>query len=210
MFDILTVFLIGLGVIIHPCTIAPNIAALTFLSQAKKHAQWAMVLFVVGHTFAYILLSGILVVLAQKTTLLASIQKNEIWGHYILVALFLVAGIWFIWSSFRSHHHHKLAHNVLTTPLGAFISGIGIAYLFCPEAAFVFFGMVIPTAITSQVGFAVSIAFAIGTALPLFALCWALATGKQQFMSKLNIPRRLINRTLGVVFLLAAIIILVF
>lgn len=210
MIDILTAILLGLGVIIHPCTIAPNIAAMTFISQREKRSGFSLAMFVVGHTLAYVALGVLLVVLAQKTDVLTSIWKDNNWLHYVLVAVFVVAGLWLIFSSFREHHHHELRHSVLTTPLGAFFSGVAVACLFCPEAAFVFFGMMLPMAISSSAGIAVPVAFSVGTMLPLIVLAFLLVSGKQQLLSRFTVSRPALNRALGIIFLIAAIAMVLF
>lgn len=54
----------GLAVIIHPCTIAPNIAAMSYLG-GKGQGKDVMWMYIIGHTLLYALL-GIGVTLLLK------------------------------------------------------------------------------------------------------------------------------------------------
>lgn len=209
MIDILTAFLLGLGVIIHPCTAAPNIAAMTFIGDRGKKTALALAMYVVGHTLAYVMLGSVLVMLASGTHVQRFLSENSRWGHNFLILLFLIAGVWLIGSSFRNHHHEQQQHNVLTTPCGAFFSGMGVAFLFCPEAAFAFFGVLIPMALASEWGLLSIVVFSFATCIPLMMLAWILKTGKHQMLTRFNLSRTLLNRIIGVMFIIAAVVMMV-
>ena len=206
MIDLISAFLLGLGIIIHPCAVAPNIAAMTFIGNRSRRVVLALTMYVVGHALAYLFLGGALVVLTQQSGILATLQEYTSLGHSLLAAVFLLGGVWLIASSFHQHDHHNEPRNVLTTPWGALLSGTGIAFLFCPEAAIVFFGVLVPMAVASESGFLTIVAFAVGSCLPLGVFVWIMKTGKQQMLARFHVSRTLLNRILGVLFIAAAVV----
>ena len=93
MIDLISAFLLGLGIIIHPCAVAPNIAAMTFIGNSSRRVVLALTMYVVGHALSYLFLGGALVVLTQQSGILATLQEYTSLGHSLLAAAFLLGGV---------------------------------------------------------------------------------------------------------------------
>lgn len=91
---------------------------------------------------------------------------------------------------------------------GSFLLGFVFSLAFCPTLFWLFFGLTLPLALGSQVGWVFPGVFAAGTAVPLLVgvalvVCGsAMAEASLQRMSRLN---RVLTPIAGVIFLLAGI-----
>jgi len=63
---------------------------------------------------------------------------------------------------------------------GAFGLGMILAFAFCPVSAGIFFGSVIPLAMTTRPSWLVTVPYGLATALPVFVLTLAAGYGTQQ------------------------------
>ena len=205
MIDIITTFLLGLAVIIHPCTIAPNIAAMSYLG-GKGQGKDVMWMYIIGHTLLYALL-GIGVTLLLKFGIVSNGLEAIIkeWGQPVLITVFLVAGILLIVSFFLNHEHHHAASEFTVGCRGAFISGVFVAVAFCPEAALGFFGVLIPMSLTSHFGLSLPVVFAAATVIPLIGLEWLLRRGMAGRLAYIKKMTRWFNLVIGIMFLLAVV-----
>ena len=203
MIDIVSALLLGLGLIVHPCAAAPNIAAMSYISNSGGRTTLSLAAYVVGHTALYLILGGTLTAGARQADVAAWLQQYGGVGHHLLAVALLAAGIWLVWSA-RHHHEHNHQHHVLATPWGAMLSGAGIALLFCPEAAAMFFGLLIPMATASESAAIIIAIFALGTLMPMALFAWLLHTGRQHALARFSPSRTVLNSILGTVFIVAA------
>ncbi len=210
MTDIISIFLLGLVIIIHPCTAAPNIAAMTYLqgkSQGKKAVLW---MYVLGHTLLYILLGTAAAWLVRTGIVTISHQTESAWATPLLAGVFTLGGIYLVFTSLFTHHHHAVSGRSMLPGLwGAFLSGIVIALAFCPEAAVSFFGVLVPLSAASPAGLALPTVFATGTALPLAAAAVLIQRGTKLNLGYLG-NMRWFNLALGILFLCTAAVIILF
>lgn len=209
MIELISAFFMGLVVMVHPCAVAPNVAAMTYIDDRSKQGLLSLAMYIAGHTLLYLFLGCIVVLIAQQTDLISMMSERSVRAHHILAGLFLVVGLWLFVTSFRHHEHQPHHRNVFTTPLGAFFSGVGIACLFCPEAALVFFGTLIEMALASKYSTLTIVSFSLGSCLPLLLFAWILKTGKQHMLTRFNFSRTLLNRVLGAIFIIAAVVMMV-
>ncbi len=209
MMDILSTFLLGLVIIIHPCTVAPNIAAMTYLqgkSTGRKSVLW---MYVLGHSLLYALLGTAAAWLVREGIVNISHQAESPWAAPLLAAVFAFGGIYLIFSSlFKRHHHHEVSQrNMISGLWGAFLSGMLIAVAFCPEAAVAFFGVLVPMSAASHTGLILPWVFALATALPLAILAVLLQRGTKLNLKYLS-NMRWFNLILGILFIITSIVII--
>ena len=207
MMDIISTFLLGLFIIIHPCTAAPNVAAMTYLhakSGGRKAVLW---MYVLGHTLLYIVLGTGTAWLVREGIMVIGHQTGLAWATPLLVGVFSIGGIYLVCSSLFTHHHHAISNRSMLPGLtGAFFSGVIIAIAFCPEAAVAFFGVLIPLSAASVAGLALPTVFAIATTLPLAVVAVLLQRGSKLKLKYLN-NMRWFNLALGILFLITAAVI---
>src|SRR3712207_3251142 len=148
MIDIISTLALGLAVIIHPCTAAPNIATMTYIYSKSEKRSAVLWLYVLGHTTLYLALGIVISFLLRRGIIALGEQTPMEWMQPILVSVFVISGILLIYSSLRAHHHHITSTSRLFTSIpGAFLSGVLLAAAFCPEAAVAFFGVMIPLSV---------------------------------------------------------------
>ena len=210
MTDIFSTFLLGLVIIIHPCTAAPNIAAMTYLQGKSEDGKPILWMYVLGHTLLYAVLGTAAAWLVREGIVTFSRQTETEWAAPLLAAVFFVGGIYLIGSSLFAHHHHEVSNRKLLPGLwGAFLSGVIIAVAFCPEAAVAFFGVLVPLSAASPAGLALPTVFAIATALPLAAVAVLLRRGTALRLGYLH-NMRWFNLALGILFLATAVVTVLF
>ncbi len=209
MMDILSTFLLGLVIIIHPCTVAPNVAAMTYLQSKNTDRRPILWMYILGHTLLYAILGTSLAWLVREGIVTISRQEASTWAAPLLSAVFAIGGIYLVLSSlFAHHHHHEVSQRSMLPGLwGAFLSGAVIAIAFCPEAAVAFFGVLIPLSAASHTGLFLPLVFALATALPLSIFAILLQRGISLHLKYLN-NMRWFNLALGILFLATAVVII--
>ncbi len=206
MTEIISIFLLGLAVIIHPCTAAPNLAAMSAIWAKNGGRTLPLWMYIIGHALGYLLPATILTVLLKYGIINLGEHIDMHWTEPLLATILAIGGITMLYSALHNHHHHhSLPTKVLASTPGAFLCGAVIALLFCPEAAFSYFGVLIPMSTASATGLLLPAIFAIATALPMIILLILMKQGSSFPERYLNASSRRFNIFLGVVFLLSAI-----
>jgi cytochrome c-type biogenesis protein len=177
----MTPFFLGLGASlwfgiltsISPCPLANNIAAISFVSRRAGHPRVVLfsgLLYTLGRMATYVgigtaLVSGLLAI----PGLAVGLQKymNILLGPILVVAGVLILGIIPL-PSFGSAIMSKI-HRYAEQwgEAGAFLLGLLFALSFCPVSAGLFFGSLIPLAITQNSRFIYPALYGLGTALPV-------------------------------------------
>jgi cytochrome c-type biogenesis protein len=210
MIDFFSAFLLGLVIIIHPCTAAPNVAAMTYIYGKSDRRPTVLWMFVLGHTLLYAVLGTVVALLVRTGVIVVSRQTEMQWAVPLLAGIFFVAGLLLIYSSLSSHHHHAVPRTrLLSGTWGAFFSGVLLALAFCPEAAVAFFGVLIPMSAASASGLLLPLVFAAATAIPLAAVAVLFSRGKTLNLAYLS-ATRWFNLVLGIFFLVTAAIVWLF
>lgn len=212
MVDIISIFLLSLAVIVHPCTAAPNLAAMTWLWARAEKKTATLWLFLLGHSLFYGVVATVLTLLLRKGVVSLADDSGMEWTSQLLAVILAIGGIAMIWSAFGDHHHHHLSNRLrlVANPYGAFVCGLVLAAMFCPEAALAYFGMLVPLSVISPVGLFLPWVFAIGTAAPLTAVLLFLRRGKAIPAHLSGASSRRFNLLLGVAFLVAALCVVLF
>ncbi len=225
---ILTVFLLGLLVAIHPCPLATNIAALGYISQAvrEKHIPLKTVrknilrnglLYVLGRTIAYSVLGAVLIFLVSCGIEILNIgDQMSAWGEKLLAPLLIIIGLYLLYVDLLHHHDHVPSTHYnrrrFSGMWGSLLLGIIFAMAFCPESGILYFGMLIPMSVESSWGYLLPVVFAIGTGLPVLLMAWIIAYSMDAFVRLNNIMRTIqvwISRVVAVLFIVAGIVCLI-
>lgn len=209
---VLTAFLLGLAVAVHPCPLAANIAAMGYMARHahdKRSVLACGFYYTLGRTAASSLLGIALVFAVRKGVLGNAVGKafGE-WGERLLAPLLIVIGIYFIFSSrlHKDEHCPDVASRSrgLSGRWGSFLLGVALALSFCPESAIVFFGMLIPLSAKSVSGYALPVVFSVATAIPAVLMAWAAAcglSGSPLLKRRMATAQRLVNIIVGTMFI---------
>lgn len=205
---------LGILTSISPCPLATNVAAISFLT--KKVTRPASVFlcglaYILGRMLSYAVLGFIIVSSILNVPVLANfLQKymNKIVGPLlILTGLVLLDIFKFTFPSFSlsDKQQNKLASSGAR---GAFILGIVFALVFCPVSAALFFGSLIPLALSSKIGVLLPFVYGIGTGLPVFLFAVVIALGVtsiRHWFYKITRLELYTRRITGVIFVLVGL-----
>jgi cytochrome c-type biogenesis protein len=205
---------LGILTSISPCPLASNVAAISFLS--KKIAHPALVFlsglaYTLGRMASYAILGWIIInsllSVPQVAQFLQKYMGKALGPLLILTGLVLleiiplrVPGL-----SLSQKHHHKLAESGAR---GAFLLGFIFALAFCPISAALFFGSLIPLAISSKSGIVLPFIYGIGTGLPVLVFAVAIALGVTSLSHWFNKITRLeyyTRKITGAVFIIVGL-----
>ncbi len=185
-FPILLALILGLLVAINPCPLAMNIGAIAFIGkdiQNKKKVFINGLLYTLGRIISFTLLGIVLIFILNSGKNIHLIQTlfSE-YGEKVIGFVFLVIGIFMLdIVKFHSHNQCKTDHGIATIKnkqnLSPLALGMVLALAFCPYGASLFFGVLIPVAVESPIGYLLPVLFAISTSVPVVILAWFLAYG---------------------------------
>lgn len=174
---------LGILTSISPCPLASNVAAISFLSKKITHPVLVFIsglAYTIGRMVSYAALGWIIInsllSVPQAAQFLQKYMGKALGPLLILAGLVLLEVITFRLPglSFSQKHHNRLAE---AGAPGAFLLGFIFALAFCPIAAALFFGSLIPLAINSKSGIVLPFIYGIGTGLPVLVFAVALAAG---------------------------------
>jgi len=182
LMSLATALWLGILTSISPCPLATNIAAISYIGrrvEKPRHVLLSGLLYTLGRAITYVFLGIILVTsLLSAPYVSQMLQKhmNRILGPIlILVGMFLLELIapTFGGAAMTDTMRGRIEKMGLG---GAGALGILFALSFCPVSAALFFGSLLPLAVTSGSGIVLPSVYGIGTALPvvLFAILIAL------------------------------------
>lgn len=204
-------FVMGLLVSLSPCTLAANVAALSYVSNNSMSSRQKSILagaaYVCGKSVAYVVLGFFLCLFVDGLKLGAIVHT---YFGYILGPFFLLMGLLLL----EIIHIHGLADRCTTVVNmlggryaygGPFLLGVILAFAFCPYCGAIYFGGLIPLAVSVPYSMAVLMVFSIGAALPLLLISvgfsFAFAGAKSYYgrIAKLGVWLR---RILAVLFII--------
>ncbi len=214
---VVTALLLGLLTAISPCPLATNVTAIGFISRGvseKGRVLWSGVLYALGRTMAYSVLGGILIYIlrtgAESFDLEQAVSE---WGERLIGPVLTIVGILMLVGE-----HISLGGKFgfqggpwaerLSGPAGAFVLGVLFALAFCPTSGLLYFGMLIPLAVSSAGGYLLPVAYAIATALPVLLVAWLLAFSIRclgAFMGGVAKVQKWLNRLVAVLFIAVGI-----
>lgn len=214
-----TALALGLIVALHPCPLATNIAALSYMSgdaDGRRRLLQRGLCYALGRAAGYSVVGVALTVAVRRgVDILSAGHIAGHWGERLLAPLLIVAGLYFIVAHLlhRREHCHTVGHGRrwAATHGGSFALGVLLSLTFCPESAIVFFGMVVP--LSAETGsYLLPVLFAVATSLPVAAMAWCLAYS----MGRLTALRghvanvqRCMSIGVGLVFVAAGVVMLI-
>ena len=212
---IVAAFFIGLMTAISPCPLATNITAIAYASKRidnSKHTLLVGFLYTLGRMFTYVIIASLIVWVGVNTQTIALFLQK--YGEKILGPLLIIVGILMldlIKFNFSQKNDklgalkEKLANKGF---LGAFLLGVIFALAFCPFSAVLFFGMLIPLAITAGDGFIIPSVFAFATGLPVIIFSFILVKSVNRvgmIMNKIQVFEKWTRKIIAVTFILIGI-----
>ena len=222
---LLTVFLLGLLVAIHPCPLATNVAAFGYISQAVKEEELTVrqrrriilrngMLYVLGRTIAYSVLGAVLIFFLSRGIEIMGIgDLMSEWGEKLLAPLLIFIGVYRLYVDLLHHHDHvpsaRYNRKRFSGIWGSLLLGVVFALAFCPESGIVYFGMLIPMSLESSWSYLLPVVFAIGTGLPVLLMAWIIAYSMEGFVQLNSIMHTIqawTSRVVAVLFIVAGII----
>jgi len=184
MINIFTALLLGLLMILDPCTLFTSVAAIGYIDREMQNRRRVLItgiMFVMGKLVTYVLLSIPFFMGAATEGIHYFLQE---WSEPLLCLFMLICGISLL---IAGHHHHEHDHGMSkwlqtvddkSSWLWAFMLGIFFAIAFCPHRLVYFFTM-IEMAITMEgtTQWLMPIIFGLGTGLPIIILAWIICYG---------------------------------
>lgn len=220
-FPLLTAFLLGLIVALHPCPLATNIAAMGYIARdvANRRRVFLNGLFYTfGRMIAYSVLGMVLIVVLRNGADMLSLGHwfSE-WGERLLAPVLIVIGLYFMLGHLIHRHEHcpdvhSRGHRFHGAG-GSMALGLLLALSFCPESAVVYFGMLMPLSVESHGGFMLPVVFSVATAIPTVLMVWAVAyglAGLSAMKERMHVLQRWVSVGVGALFIGAGVFCLFF
>ncbi len=214
VFGLASALWLGILTSISPCPLATNIAAISYIGRRvdrPRRVFWAGVLYTAGRSLTYLALGALLVAgLLSAPYISHLLQKYMIkllGPMLIIVGMFLLNLISFATSGLGISE--RLQQRAERWGIwGAGLLGIVFALSFCPVSAALFFGSLLPLAVSYRSGVLLPTAYGIGTALPVFAFAILIALGAHSLgraFNKITQFERWARWSTGLIFIVVGI-----
>jgi len=189
--SIISAFLLGLATIISPCPFCSDITAVSYISRdvsSRKRVIGNGISYGIGKLTAYFGLSLLFIFGVQIRPIQSFLEH---YGEPALGPFFIICAIVMSYMGYREghhEHHHNHDHSYIAkvqahipngSAVGAFVIGLCGSLAFCPYSGVLYFGMMIPLAVSQPLatGWLVPLSFGIATALPVLAIAVVIAYG---------------------------------
>jgi cytochrome c biogenesis protein CcdA len=192
-----------------PCPLSTNIAAVSFISRRLNRpgtVALSGICYAAGRGIAYAAIAFVVVEVAisvpQVSNLLQE-QMNKILGILLLVVGAFLLGLLPIRLPSLSIDDGLTRRLDGLGLVGSLLLGIIFALAFCPVSAALYFGSVIPLAISAESSVLLPVAYSLGTALPVLVFGGVLAAGGSALSRAYNQTTRveaIMKRLTGLVF----------
>ncbi len=210
---LLTSFLIGFLTSISPCPLATNITALAYLSKDIKESKKTTIsslVYTLGRTFTYTTLV-LAISFGMSSFDIASIFQG--WGDKVLGSVLIIIGLIMLDVIKLNLNKGKATEKIQKWVegkgyLGSFLLGAFFALAFCPYSGVMFFGVLIPMAISSNISVLLSLGFSLGTSIPviLFAILLAISVQKMsKVFNRVKDVEVIIRKVIAIIFILVGI-----
>lgn len=176
-----TAFWLGILTSVSPCPLATNITAVSYISRRLERPSLTIasgLLYTLGRTLTYVALGIVLVAgLLSVPEISRFLQKymNQILGPVLIIAGMFLLDLLQITAKGKpgGDRLQKLVDRMGIW--GALPLGVVFALTFCPISAALFFGSLIPLAISNNSSVMLPLGYGVGTALPVMLCGIALA-----------------------------------
>ncbi|MDI6809437.1 MAG: aromatic aminobenezylarsenical efflux permease ArsG family transporter [Candidatus Eisenbacteria bacterium] len=205
---------LGILTSISPCPLASNVAAISFLSRKIGHPKAIFLsgfAYTAGRMVAYAVLGFIIINSLLSIPALANFLQryvNKALGPILILSgLFLLGILKFNVRtvSLSEKHQDKLAGSGIA---GAFVLGLIFALAFCPISAALFFGSLIPLALSNRLGATLPLVYGVGTGLPVLIFAFAIALGAKslnRWFQRLTRLEYHVRKATGIIFILVGL-----
>jgi len=208
---IFAAFVLGLLTAISPCPLATNITATAYISKTlvgKNKILLSGLLYTFGLALSYTSIALIIILGASKFHIAKFFQANGekfVGPVMIVIGLMMLNIIQFNFSG-KSNFIEKLQDKFKDKGLlGSFLLGALFAMAFCPYSGAMYFGVLIPMSIKSNIGFVLPLFYAMGAGILVLFFTFLIAFSMQKVgkyfkaISKIEKVMRLVS---GLLFLL--------
>jgi cytochrome c biogenesis protein CcdA len=212
-YPVLTALWLGVLTSISPCPLASNITALFYMAGGSGGARLNRVFFkalcyAVGRAAAYTFVAWLLTWGVLSVPAVANFLQtylNQVLGPVLLIIGAVLTG----WIRFpaiglpKGDRLKGLADRAGTGMAGAGFLGLLFALSFCPVSAALFFGSLLPIAITRQSPVIMPVFYGLGTALPVVVIAILLSMGMDvtgRLFSTARVFEAWVTRLTAVVF----------
>lgn len=221
---LIAAFFIGLMMAISPCPLATNISAIAYMIRKMGDSKFTVlvgILYTLGRAFTYVSLSSLIVwfgLNVQRTSFFLQDYGEKFLGPFLIIVGILmldyfnkkVAKLLLLRYKLPFYPHqtnsYELKERLASSGLvGSFPLGIIFALAFCPFSAVLFFGMLIPLAISNGDGIIIPSAFAFATGLPVVIMSFLIVlsfTRVGEVMDKLQTIEKWVRKSVSVIFIL--------
>lgn len=215
-FPVLTAFLLGLIVALHPCPLAANVAAMGYLARDMHDRHRVLVsglVYTAGRVLAYSVLGVVLIAVFRGSGGTEAVGRwFGQWGERLIAPILIIVGCYFLFGRFIHKHEHcpdvPVHGRKFRGVWGSLLLGVLLALSFCPESAIVYFGMLMPLSARSSGGYFLPVVFSVATSLPAVVLAWAVAygvSGTSVVRNRMHAVQRWINTIVGLLFVGAGV-----
>ncbi len=212
---LLSALLFGLIGALSPCQISTNLAALAFTTRRADQplvVALSATAYLLGKVVVYTVLGLAAVVLGQglqQASIPVIVLARKALGPALLLMGLSMLGVIRLRGSVGGGASHWLERQAEGRGVvGAFVLGVAFAFAFCPTLFWLFFGLTLPLAVTSVVGFVYPAVFALGASLPLLVFVAAAMVGgvsRRAFVRQVRAVRSPVHWIAGILFLLVGL-----
>jgi cytochrome c biogenesis protein CcdA len=212
----LVAFILGLIGAFSPCQLSTNVAAFAFISrdvgQVERVTRSALA-YTLGKILIYSIVGGITILLGvrlQQTSIPVVVFTRKALGPILILLGLLMLGVVKLSLPIFARTAERLRQHLVEQrdARGSFLLGVTFSFAACPTLFVLFFGTLIPLAVTSFGGITFPAIFAIGTTVPLILFIALLAFGTQSitpFVKKLRAADVWVSRLAALVFILVGL-----
>ncbi len=208
---ILTALWLGILTSVSPCPLASNIAAVSFISRdikKKSTVLWAGASYVFGRILCYTVLGA---------CISASLVNVPLVSHYLQMYMPKVIGPLLVLTGVVLLELLPITFSGLVISQestkrlqsrgawGALLLGLIFALAFCPVSAALFFGSLIPLAVSSKSPLLFPFVYGLGTGLPVIVFAVAIVFGVHwvsALFKKITAAERFVRIATGAVLIL--------
>ncbi len=171
---VVAAFFIGLMMSISPCPLATNVAAIAYTSKKVENSRYTLtvgLLYTLGRVSIYVLLASLIVYVGANTQQISFFLQK--YGEGFMGSFLILLGILILMANKITFHFGNSRLNNFKLAMGergyvgGFILGIIFALAFCPFSAVLFFGMLMPLALTTNDGVLIPSIFGVATGIPV-------------------------------------------
>jgi cytochrome c biogenesis protein CcdA len=214
-FPLIAAFFIGLMTALSPCPLATNITAIAYISKKIDNGKKTLLtgfIYTLGRMFTYVLLASLIVYVGLNVqTISLFLQK---YGEKFLGPLLILIGLVMLniikLPSLKSGNKINKIKERLSEKgyFGSFLLGVLFALAFCPFSAVLFFGMLIPLALSFSDGILIPSIFALATGLPVIIFSFILTFSVSKLgkiMGKVQTFEKYMRYIIAVIFFIVGI-----